>query len=88
MSGSNVIGSAEIQDWIVTYLAELLDVESEDVDVDIAFDRFGLDSSAAIGMTGELEEWLGKEIDATILYDYPTVKSLSKYLGDSLVSVS
>ncbi|MEO0801167.1 MAG: acyl carrier protein [Cyanobacteria bacterium J06642_2] len=88
MSGSNIIGSAEVQDWIVTYLAELLDVESEDVDVDIAFDRFGLDSSAAIGMTGELEEWLGKEIDATILYDYPTVKSLSKYLGDSLVSVS
>ncbi|MEO1133146.1 MAG: acyl carrier protein, partial [Cyanobacteria bacterium J06639_1] len=67
-------------------LADILDVEPEDVDVTIAFDRFGLDSSAAIGMTGDLEEWLGYDIDATVLYDYPTIQSLSQYLGKNLAA--
>ena len=65
----------EVQNWIVNYLAELLEVDPDSIDVKIPFDRYGLDSSAAIGMTGELEDWLGTEIDPTLLYDYPTVEA-------------
>ena len=73
--------TSEIQDWIIAYIAKLLEVEPELVDPTISFDRYGLDSSAAYALTGDLEDWLGEEIDPTAIYDYPTVEALSEYLS-------
>lgn len=73
--------ATEIQTWMVEYIADLLDVDPEDIDPELPFDRFGLDSAAAIGMTGALEDWLGTEIDPTLIYDYPSVKMMSEHLG-------
>ncbi len=73
----------EIQDWIVSHLAELLEIDPDEIDVTIPFDRYGLDSSEAIGMTGELEDWLGQELHPTLLYDYPTIEKLAKYVVSS-----
>ena len=70
----------EIQNWIVNYVAELLEVNPNSIDVTISFDRYGLDSSATIGITGELEDWLGTKINPTLLYDYPTVEALAGHL--------
>lgn len=75
------ISAVEIQDWIVAYLADLLETDADDIDITIPFDRYGLDSSAAVGLTGDLEDWLGIEIDPTIMYDYPTVEALSQYIS-------
>jgi acyl carrier protein len=66
----------ELQDWLVSYLAELLDIELAEIDVTLTFDRYGLDSSAAIAMTGDLADWLGAELDPTLIYDYPTIEAL------------
>ncbi|MGL5832825.1 MAG: acyl carrier protein [Waterburya sp.] len=74
------LSATNIQDWLVTYLADLLAIEPEDVDVTVPFDRYGLDSSAAIVMTGDLQDWLGKEVAATVIYDYPTVEALIEHL--------
>jgi acyl carrier protein len=74
----------EIQDWIVDYLAEILEIDAEEVDITLSFDRYGLDSSAAVGLTGALADWLNKEIDPTLLYDYPTVEALVQYLSADL----
>ncbi|QSJ15498.1 acyl carrier protein [Nostoc sp. UHCC 0702] len=76
-----IFSADEIQAWIVAYLAELLEVKAEEIDVTIPFDRYSLDSSAAIGMTGDLEDWLGKKLDPTLLYDYPTIELLTQYLS-------
>ncbi|MEL6489997.1 MAG: acyl carrier protein [Cyanobacteria bacterium J06634_6] len=71
-----------IREWIVSYISDLLEVSADEIDTEISFDRYGLDSSAAIGLTGDLEDWLGKEVDPTLLYDYPTVEGLVEYLAD------
>ena len=73
--------AADIQNWMAEYIADLLGVESEEVDPELSFDRFGLDSAAAIGMTGALEDWLGTEIDPTLVYDYPSIKAMADHLG-------
>jgi acyl carrier protein len=78
--------AAEIQAWIAAYLAELLEVDAEDVDVSLPFDRYGLDSAVAIGLTGDLEDWLKTRLDPTLLYDYPTVAALSKHLATELAA--
>lgn len=72
--------SEEIQDWMVTYIAREMGVAPEQVDVSAPFENFALDSATAIGMTGDLESWLGQRIDPTLVYDYPTIEELSKHL--------
>ncbi|MDJ0592500.1 MAG: acyl carrier protein [Pleurocapsa sp. MO_226.B13] len=74
----------EIQNWIVNYVAELLEVQPNKIDVTIPFDRYRLDSSAAVGLAGDLEDWLERELDPTLLYDYPTIESLTKHLVEDL----
>ena len=84
MSGNLVLKGKtndEIKEWVVDYLADLLETEPEDIDITVPFDRYGLDSSAAVGLTGELEDWLGEEVSPTLLYDYPTVESLVNHLA-------
>ncbi|MDZ8188305.1 MAG: acyl carrier protein [Nostoc sp. ChiSLP02] len=76
--------AAEIQEWTVSYLANLLEVTPEEVDVTIPFDRYGLDSLAAVSLTGDLQDWLGIDVDPTLIYDYPTIEGLVKYLSTNL----
>ncbi|MGK7908960.1 MAG: acyl carrier protein [Synechococcus sp.] len=74
---------AEIRVWLSNYLADLLEIDPDEVDTTIPFDRYGLDSSAAVGMTGDLEDWLGRELDPTLPYDYPTIDGISKHLAEA-----
>lgn len=71
--------AAEIEAWLVRYVAELLDIE--DVDVETPFDRYGLDSASVAGMMGDLGEWLGSKLDPSIPFDYPTIEALAKHLA-------
>jgi acyl carrier protein len=77
--------TAEIQAWLIAYLSELLEVEPDSINVKVTFDRYGLDSSAAIGMTGDLGEWLGYELDPTLIYDYPTIEALVENLVENVI---
>ena len=73
--------SEEIQLWIVDYLARVLEKPADEIDVTVPFDEFALDSATAIGMTGDLEEWLGKTVDPTLVFDYPTIEKISDCLA-------
>ena len=79
---TNLLTTAQILAWLISYLAELLEIEPDEVDITIPFDRYGLDSSVAVGMTGDLEDWLGRELDPTLVYDYPTVELLAQHLAE------
>ena len=72
----------EVQDWMVAYLARILETSPAEIDLDASFEQFALDSVNAIGMTGDLEEWLGVRIDPMTVYDYPTIRSMSRYLAE------
>ena len=75
--------SREIQEWLVSYLAELLDLDVEAVDIDDTFASFGLDSSAAMGMVGDLEAWLNRKLDPELIYNHPTIATLSQHLAET-----
>jgi acyl carrier protein len=68
--------------WIASYLAQLLEIDPDEVNVTIPFDQYGLDSAAAVGMTGDIEDWVERKIDPTLLYDYPTVEALAQHLAE------
>lgn len=81
-TGKELPSAAEIQAWMSSYLAQLLALEPDEINVTIPFDRYGLDSSVAVGLTGDLEDWLDRKLDPTLLYDYPTIEALAQHLAE------
>jgi acyl carrier protein len=73
-----------IQEWLAARLAQVLDLQLQEIDPHTPFDRYGLDSMAAVTLIGDLEEWLGLELPATLAWDYPNIAELSQYLAETV----
>jgi acyl carrier protein len=67
--------------WLKRYLIEVLGPAAAALDDRAAFDRYGLDSAAAIAMSSDLGQWLGCEIDAAVAYEHPSIARLSRALA-------
>ena len=74
----------EIQSWIVNNVAKLIEEKPDRIEITIPFDRYGLDSISAYQLTGDLETWLEREVDPTLMYNYPTIESLTQHLIEEL----
>lgn len=44
------------------------------------FQEFEIESGAAVGLSGDLDRWLGCKLEPTLAYDYPTIEALSIHL--------
>ncbi|WP_299011800.1 acyl carrier protein [uncultured Shewanella sp.] len=77
---SEQFSGENMEAWLVSYLGRMLDKKEEDIDVDASFDTFGLESSSIAAMTGDLSDWLGQEIDPTIVYEHPSISSLTQQI--------
>ena len=73
--------SAAIRDWLLTAIARALECTPEQLDASLPFRSMGLESVEAIGLVGELEEWLGRDLSPTLMYDYPDIATLARYLA-------
>jgi acyl carrier protein len=71
---------ADVQNWLVDKVASRLGVAPAEVAVDKYFDEFDLDSTEALVLSGELENWLGFELETTALWYHPTIADLAKYI--------
>lgn len=80
---SNYPSYSEIESWLISYLSKLLEVDPNTIDVTHTFESYGLDSSAAVGLSGDLQEWLKTELEPTLLFDYPTIETLSHHLTET-----
>jgi acyl carrier protein len=84
ISERETFSKEKIQNWLKSYVANLLNINSKQVDITVPFDRYGLDSSSTVGMLADLEDWLRCTLDPTLVYDYPTIQSLAKHLDRGL----
>ena len=71
----------EIQSWLISQVSERLEIEPEDIDIRGPFTDLGLSSREAVVISGDLEVWLGCQLSPTLLYEYPTIAAISKYLA-------
>ena len=70
-----------VTDWLVEQMAERLAVEPEKIDLREPLASYGLSSTEAVVLSGDLEEWLERELPATLVWDYPTIDLLARHLG-------
>lgn len=74
------MSETNIQEWLIYKISRLSGKPLDEVDVAKPFAEYGLDSVHAVGLSGDIENWLGISIDATVTWDYPTIEAMSKYL--------
>ena len=80
------ITSEVAQEWLLEKLAFRLGVDKSEIDVNQYFDEFDLDSTEALILAGELESWLGFELEATALWYHPTIAALSDHIAEEHAS--
>ncbi len=73
--------SDDIAKWIRTRIAADIDKDPSEVDLEVTFDRIGIDSLALLGVLGDLAGELDIEIETSVLFDHPTIASLSSHFG-------
>ncbi len=82
MTKREVMGAAEIKKWMVDVIASRLDIPAGDIPTDQPLTRLGIDSTEAVVISGELQEWLSRRIPPTVVWDHPTIDSLAEHLGE------
>ena len=78
---SNVSQAEAIQGWLIDKLAEVLELEPNQIDVGQNFEEYGLESAEAINLSGDLEDYLGCRLPPTLLWDYQNIEALAEYLA-------
>jgi acyl carrier protein len=78
---ANVPDAVSIQQWSVNYVSKLLGTPAERIDPNVNVDNLGLDSATAVALIMSLEDWLDIELMPELLFDYPTIASLSNHLA-------
>ncbi|CAL9408481.1 MULTISPECIES: acyl carrier protein [unclassified Streptomyces] len=76
------VTAQEAQDWLIEKIAHRLGVDPGEVSPEVYFDELDLDSTEALILAGEMENWLGFELNTTALWYHPTVKELAAYIAE------
>ncbi|WP_019631778.1 type I polyketide synthase [Actinomadura atramentaria] len=79
--GDTRIGEDAIRRHLIEEIARRSRIEPDDVDPDRPLEEFGLASRDAVAMAGELEQLLGRSLNATLVWEYPTINLLSAALA-------
>jgi acyl transferase domain-containing protein/acyl-CoA synthetase (AMP-forming)/AMP-acid ligase II/acyl carrier protein len=77
--------SRDIQFWLIETVSSYLGISSREVDPREEFTSLGLDSEKAVRLAGALQEWLGKPLPATLVYEFPTIEVLSRHLSGEVL---
>ncbi len=72
---------AVIQKWLITQIATVLNMAPDEIDIRQPLSSYGLDSVEAVNLTGSLEAWLDVSLSPTLVWDYPTIEQLARYLA-------
>ncbi|MGW4094149.1 polyketide synthase Pks13 [Nocardia sp. NPDC004750] len=69
---------AELREWLRRWVSEATGQPIEQITVDRPMEEFGLASRDAIALGGDIEELTGVMLNATIVYQHPTIASLAE----------
>ena len=70
----------QLRGWIRAWVADVTGLPEEEVVDTKPLENFGLSSRDAVVLSGELENLLGLQLDATVAYEYPTIAALAERL--------
>jgi len=75
------VAESEVRDCCTRFLAASLNRPTELIDPHTTFARLGVDSATSVFLLLELEERLGVELPADVVFEYPTIARLSRHIA-------
>lgn len=72
----------QVRTWLRNWVIRTTGLPEEEVTDDKALENFGLSSRDVVVLSGELENLLDITLDATIAYEYPTIRGLAQRIVD------
>jgi acyl carrier protein len=71
----------QVRRWLTGRVAEMLNVAPDTVSPHAVFSELGLSSLQAVELAAELEDMSGREVPATMVYEYPTIEDVAAYVA-------
>ncbi|MFT3716389.1 MAG: polyketide synthase Pks13 [Gordonia sp. (in: high G+C Gram-positive bacteria)] len=68
----------ELQDWLIDWVATTTGQPAEQISTDRPLEEFGLSSRDAVALGADIEDKTGVILSATVVFQHPTIASLSK----------
>ena len=75
----------KIQNYLIKRVSEAVEINPDDMVINKTFSEYSIDSSAGIALSGDIEEEFNLKLSPTLLFEYPTVEKLSKYLLKQII---
>ncbi len=70
-----------VKDWLLNRISQLTNIPPDRINTRHRFVHYGIDSVTAASLSGELSKWLGQPLPAALVYDYPNIDSLARYVS-------
>jgi acyl carrier protein len=80
--GGSMKSSEEIEAMLAAYVAQRIGTAPNEIDHARRFDHLGLDSADAVVLMGELEDFVGRPLSASLPYTFPTIEQLARRVAD------
>ncbi len=74
---------SDVTAWLIERISRRAGVSAHSLDIHEPFSSYGLGSLDAIELSGALQEWLGRPLPPTLVYDFPSIHSLARHLTGS-----
>lgn len=69
---------------LVQDVARRVRISPDQVDVRAPLASYGIDSRAAIALSGDLGTWLGRELSPILVFEYPSIEAIAETLEAQL----
>ena len=73
----------EIRSWLIARIADRVQLARAAIDTSEPFASYGIPSREAVALSGVLQEWLGRPVSPTAIWEYPTIDALSVHLASA-----
>jgi len=67
----------DIQEWLVDWVARETGADPATIDKEELLVNYGLSSRQAVVLTGEGSDWLGRDLPASLVWDYPAIAKMA-----------
>ncbi|MFB6819659.1 acyl carrier protein [Streptomyces sp. NPDC056347] len=82
-----VMPEGEILGWLTDRLGTHVSLPVEQINPDVPYVEYGLDSVAALGLFGDIEETFGIMLDPVVALERSTARLLASYLTAEVAEV-
>jgi acyl carrier protein len=81
---SAAFDEADFRTWLIERVATHVKREPSAIDADAPLADYGVDSLYALAIVDDIENHLGIALEATMMWDYPSVAALTSALADQI----